>query len=313
MWTCAAHRTLFLPGALQLVCAIVLMAWEIGGRSLGLWAPPQWVFPPAWTHAYLMLFALFPWFVFGFAMTAMPKWTHVEIRRGEWLACALPMIAGVLLFHAGLATSRALVLAGGVLHLAGWCAGAVSVARIAFTSERRDPQAMAISVLLFVGVVLGGIFLAGMWREDAAWIAIAGSAAPWLFLLPVFLVVNHRMIPFFSSRVLAGYVVVPAGVFAAVPRGGVRRALPARRRRPRRLDVACRRTDGLVGRLARLEVGPHAEPARDGSSPCCTSRSPCSPRRSPSPRSRASRRWPGIRGSSAADRCTCSASATSPR
>lgn len=211
VWTSAPHRTLFLPGALQLVCAIALMGWEIGGRSLGLWAAPQWVFPPAWTHAYLMLFALFPWFVFGFAMTAMPKWTQVEIRRGEWLACALPMIVGVLLFHAGLVTSRAMVLAGGALHLTGWCAGAVSVARIAFTSERRDPQAMAISVLLFVGVALGGMFLAGMGREETAWIAIAGSAAPWLFLLPVFLVVNHRMIPFFSSRILAGYVAYQPG------------------------------------------------------------------------------------------------------
>ncbi len=206
VWTSAPHRTLFLPGALQLFCAIVLMGWEIGGRSLGFWAPPSWVFPPAWTHAYLMLFALFPWFVFGFAMTAMPKWTLVEIRRGEWLACALPMIIGMLLFHFGLVASRAMVMAGGALHLAGWCAGAASIARIAFTSERRDPQAMAISVLLFVGVALGGTFLAGMGGEEAAWIAIAGGAAPWLFLLPVFLVVNHRMVPFFSSRVLAGYV-----------------------------------------------------------------------------------------------------------
>lgn len=206
VWTSAPHRTLFMPGALQFVCAIALMSWEIGGRSLGFWAPPGWVFPPAWTHAYLMLFALFPWFVFGFAMTAMPKWTLVEVRRSEWLACALPMIAGVVLFHSGLATSRALVLAGGALHLAGWCAGAATVARVAFTSSRRDAQAMALSALLFVGLVLGATFLAGMGREDAAWIAMAGSAAPWLFLLPVFLVVNHRMIPFFSSRVLAGYV-----------------------------------------------------------------------------------------------------------
>jgi uncharacterized protein involved in response to NO len=206
-WTSAPHRTLFLPGALQLVCAVAFIAWEIGGRSLGFWSTPAWVVPPAWAHAYLMLFALFPWFMFGFAMTAMPKWTNVPIRRGEWLACGLPMFAGVILFHAGLATSRELVLLGGAVHLAGWLAGAVAVARIAFTSESRDPQAISISVLLFVGVILGAVFVAGMAREEAAAIAMASAGALWLFLLPIFLVVSHRMIPFFSSRVLDGYVV----------------------------------------------------------------------------------------------------------
>ena len=34
---------------------------------------------------------------------------------------------------------------------------------------------------------------------------MAGNAGLWLFLMPVFLVVSHRMIPFFSSRVLSGY------------------------------------------------------------------------------------------------------------
>ena len=206
-WTSAPHRTLFLPGALQLVCAVAFIAWEVGGRSLGFWATPAWVLPPAWAHAYLMLFALFPWFMFGFAMTAMPKWTDVPIRRVEWLACGLPMFAGVILIHVGLATSRELVLVGATLHLAGWLAGAIAVARIAFNGASRDVQAISISVLLFVGVILGALFVVGMAREDSAAIAMASAGALWLFLLPIFLVVSHRMIPFFSSRVLAGYVV----------------------------------------------------------------------------------------------------------
>lgn len=205
VWTSSPHRVMFLPGALQLIATIALVAWEVGGRSLGLWATPAWSVPPAWSHAYLMLFGLFPWFVFGFAMTAIPNWTNQRIARGAWLACALPMIAGLVLFGAGLVTHRELVVAGGALQLAGWLAGCVALARIVFAGAGRDAQAISIVVLLFVGGLSAAFFLAAIARLDADCIALSTNAGLWLFLLPLFLVVGHRMIPFFSSRVLSGY------------------------------------------------------------------------------------------------------------
>ncbi len=205
VWTSAPHRTFFLPGALQLVATMLFMGWDIGGRALGLWATPVWTIAPAWGHAWLMTYALFPWFVFGFGLTAIPNWTGVRARRAEWLAAALPMIAGLVLFYAGLATSRALVVAGGFLYLAGWLAGTFALARITFTAEGRDPQAISLVALLFAGAIANGAFLVAIAQEDGDLVAIVRSAGLWVFLLPVFLVVNHRMIPFFSSRVLAGY------------------------------------------------------------------------------------------------------------
>lgn len=205
VWTSAPHRTMFLPGALQLVAALVLVAWEVGGRSLGLWAAPSWVTPPAWSHGYLMLFGLFPWFVFGFAMTAMPNWTGARLARGAWLACALPMIAGIVVFHVGLVTSRALVVAGGLVHLAGWAVGTVALARLLRAGRSRDVQGISIVTLLVVGACAAGLHLAAIAREEAQWVATAAAAGLWLFLLPLFLVVSHRLVPFFSSRVLSGY------------------------------------------------------------------------------------------------------------
>jgi uncharacterized protein involved in response to NO len=205
VWTCAPHRVYFLPGALQLVASMLFLGFDIGGRNLGLWPVPAWTFPPAWAHAWLMVFGLFPWFIFGFGLTAIPNWTGVRARRSEWLAGALPMIAGLALFFAGLAFSPGLAVAGGALHLAGWLAGTAALARIAFTAEGRDPQAVSIVVLLAVGAAASGAFLLAVARLEAGWIAVARHAGLWLFLVPVFLVVNHRMIPFFSSRVLSGY------------------------------------------------------------------------------------------------------------
>lgn len=209
VWTSAPHRVLFLPGALQLVATISVMAWEIGGRSLGWWSAPPWTIPPAWGHAWLMLFALFPWFILGFAMTAIPNWTNTRLQRRAWLGSALPMIAGLVLFYAGLVTSAGLAAAGGFVFLAGWVAGAVSLLRIVLAgASARDPQAVSIVVLLFVGAAAAGLFILGLVRGEAGWIAVAGHAGLWLFLLPTFLVVSHRLIPFFSSRVLSGYAMV---------------------------------------------------------------------------------------------------------
>jgi uncharacterized protein involved in response to NO len=206
VWTCAPHRVYFLPGALQLLAGMLLMGWEVGGRNLGFWPAPAWTVPPAWAHSWLMLFGLFPWFIFGFGLTAIPNWTGVRARRAEWLAGALPMIAGLVLFYAGLAVSRELVVAGGLLHLAGWLAGTIALTRIAFTAESRDTQAVSIVVLLYAGAIASGVFLLAVALVHADCIAVARNAGLWLFLLPVFLVVSHRMIPFFSSRVLSGYV-----------------------------------------------------------------------------------------------------------
>ena len=205
VWTCAPHRVHFLPGVLQLLASMLFMAWDIGGRQLGLWEATAWAFPPAWGHSWLMTFGLFPWFIFGFGLTAIPNWTGVRARRAEWLASALPMIAGLLLFYAGLGVSRELAVAGGLVHLAGWVAGTIALARIAFTAPARDPQAVSIVALLAVGAIASAALLAGVATLEAEWVAVARNAGLWLFLLPVFLVVNHRMIPFFSSRVLSGY------------------------------------------------------------------------------------------------------------
>jgi uncharacterized protein involved in response to NO len=206
VWTCAPHRMYFLPGALQLVASMLFMGWDVGGRNLGLWPVPAWSIPPAWAHAWLMLYGLFPWFIFGFGFTAIANWTGVRPRRAEWLAGALPMIAGLVAFYAGLPASRELVVAGGLLHLAGWIAGTIALTRIVFTAEGRDPQGVAIVGLLYVGAIASGAFLLAVALLESGWLALARDAALWLVLLPVFLVVSHRMVPFFSSRVLSGYV-----------------------------------------------------------------------------------------------------------
>lgn len=205
VWTAAPHRVMFLPGVVQFVLALALVAWEVAGRSLGLMAPPPWAVPPAWAHAYLLVFATFPWFLFGFAMTALPNWTGVTVPRPRWLAAGLAMMAGVLVLYAGLFVHPLLAAAGGALQLAGWIAGCLALARMFAASPKFDAQALAIIVLLGVGAAAAAFQLYGIAAPEPEVVRVAGLAGIWLFLLPIFLVVSHRLVPFFSSRIIADY------------------------------------------------------------------------------------------------------------
>ena len=211
IWTSAPHRVMFLPGAVQLAATVLLMAWEIGGRYLSIWPVPPWAVPPAWGHAWLMLFGLFPWFIFGFSMTAVPNWTGAKVARAAWVGAALPMIGGTVLLYAGFFAGPAVLAAGGLLHLAGWVRGTAAIAQLVVSTRSRDVQAVSIVVLLMLGAAASTLLLAGIVRQEAAWVDVAGHAGVWLVLLPLFLVVAHRLVPFFSSRVLSDYALYRPG------------------------------------------------------------------------------------------------------
>ena len=68
----APHRLFFLAGAIQSMLALLLWTSLLAGRLLG--HAPALPMPPAWLHAWLLLFGMFPFFVTGFTLTAIPNW-----------------------------------------------------------------------------------------------------------------------------------------------------------------------------------------------------------------------------------------------
>jgi len=146
--------------------------------------------------------------MFGFLMTAGPSWLGAPApARSAYVPAALAMAAGLALFYAGLATARPVAAAGALLHLGGWLWGASALMRMA--ARHWNPQARyALLIFGFLGVgVLGdAVFALSLATGSYDYAAYALHAAVWFFLLPVFLGVATRMVPFFSSRVLGAQV-----------------------------------------------------------------------------------------------------------
>ena len=205
----APHRILFFFGALQALAAVAWWLADLLGRYGNWYAPLSWSLPAPFAHAYLLGYGLFPFFIFGFLLTAVPSWIGVKPRKAWYVAAAIAMGLGLLVFYAGLATHAAVAIAGVALHVIGYAIALAEILRLIAASPESDNKRY--SRLLAAEVAMGWLgaaaFLAFLLTGAGGLADFSRRAAIWLFLLPVFFTVSHRMVPYFSSRVLEPYAV----------------------------------------------------------------------------------------------------------
>lgn len=200
----APHRTGFLLGSLLLLACLGWWLLEMVARYRGV--DLATAMPPMFVHGYVMLYGFFPLFMLGFIYTAGPRWLNVAPPPlSHYVPVMLTYACGTALVLAG-GWFSSFLTAGVLLHVAGWGGALWLWLQRVRTSQAPDRQH---AVLVAVGFALGlvGHCLALFWRVEHAFGAWQASVeiGVWGFLLPVFLVVCHRMVPFFSANVLAPY------------------------------------------------------------------------------------------------------------
>jgi uncharacterized protein involved in response to NO len=203
----APHRVFFFVGAAQGVAAIVWWLADLAGRYGGWYASPAWTVPAPWAHAYLFLYGLFPSFIFGFLLTAMPNWVGVAPRRERCVLAAALLGSGLLLLYVGLVTTPGIAVAGLGVHLAGWMLALLELVRLLRLATSGKLAFPRFVVALLAAGWIGAATLFAALAFDAGWAWDIGKRGVWFFLLPLFFSISHRMVPFFSSGVLPGYVV----------------------------------------------------------------------------------------------------------
>ena len=207
----APHRPMFLAGTVQALAVMVFWSLELGGRYLGLWPVPAWplliVFPPSVLHALLLSCGVFPFFMFGFILTAGPRWQGAgELSQRDFVPAFLLLATGWLLVWIALLLPQLLV-AGLALVLAGWVAVALLLVRLGLHRATEREHIGFIALAGWLGVAAMGAFVVFAAGGQLAWARLGMALAVWGFLLPVFLAVAHRMLPFFTSSAVRGYVV----------------------------------------------------------------------------------------------------------
>lgn len=217
-----AYRPMFFVGALQLLATLLFWSAELAGRLLAGWTPLRTVIPATWAHLFLMIYAVFPFFIFGFLMTTLPRWLEgAAIPRHRHLTAFILLAGGVVLFYAGLFFSKTALTAGVTLLLAGWGA-----ALRALLIVYRGAQAVNKRTETFLQIALGagwlGLLCYLLWllTGQLGWLQASLQFGIWLFLMPALVAISQRVIPRLSSRLLARAVPDGAGWLLPVVLGG---------------------------------------------------------------------------------------------
>ncbi|MFZ6747875.1 NnrS family protein [Undibacterium sp. Ren11W] len=199
----APHRLYFFLGA---VAVLFLFGWwwfSLTAANLNLLQAANSI--PL--HAILMPLGIFPLFILGFTFTAGPRWLAVNSSDKHFLATGVSYFSGIVLVVIGAALAPALESLGFGLMLCAWTSATWRWAKLLAESTIAEKQHPTV----LMGAMMGGelaLAAALAWTLGVmqAWM-LARQLAFFCFLLPIFLTVCHRMLPFFSASVIKPYLV----------------------------------------------------------------------------------------------------------
>ncbi len=199
-FTSAPHRMMFFGGALQLVLLMLFWFTELAGRYTTLWQPLELSIPATQAHAFLMIFGLFIFFIFGFLMTTYPRWLDAPaLRRIQYLPAALLLGVGALLLYGGLYLRTSLLAVGVLTFFSGylWAWWGLWQTQ-AYGRIRGRWYERYLNIALALGA--GGIVLvlAALQGHSQLW-PVLRSLGLWGFLIPILVTMSHRMLPFLTS------------------------------------------------------------------------------------------------------------------
>ena len=192
------HRFFFLSGVSVLALAALWWAWTLVAR-MG-YAPPPAAVPPSSLHAFLMIFGFAPFFMFGFLFTAGPRWLGVDPPPSSaWRPAGVVAAASVIaMFPLQAGPAWATQAAAGAYALA-W---AVLLARFVALIRASPAVDKVHATLVAIALAAGCAGVAAFAIGGAAAHAVYRLLGLWMFLLPVFVIVCHRMVPFFTANVV---------------------------------------------------------------------------------------------------------------
>lgn len=204
IFTAAPHRVMFFGGALQAVAAMLWWLVDLATRYGMPSHAIDWPVAPSAAHAYLLIYGLFPFFMFGFLMTTFPRWmAGKEISARRYVPAFVLLMLGAVFFYAGLASNRMLLAVSAMFTLCGWAIAWHALLRVLLDTSHRDKRHPIVALITLAAGWCGvASYLVWLLSGQAVWLNFALQAGIWLFLLPEFVTVGHRMIPFFTSSAL---------------------------------------------------------------------------------------------------------------
>ena len=196
----APHRLGFALAVLLLLASGAWWSLVQLDRFTGLLGLP-YAISPSLGHAAVMSLGFIPLFFTGFLFTAGPKWLAVEGPQARSLLAPLLLQAGGwLLWLAGVHTALPVALTGAALAWLGLAWVVALFTGLVRRSRQADRlHATTVAVAGWVGVGSLALMIGAVLQAAHAVATAAVLTGLWGFVVATYLVVAHRMIPFFTS------------------------------------------------------------------------------------------------------------------
>src|SRR5699024_2968809 len=194
----APHRMFFFGGVWALVLSIL---WWFAVLLAAPIAAPA----PHWIHGWLLLFGTFPFFVFGFLITALPRWLDSRpLAPAFYRSSALTMMAGYLFVLIGALWYLPLATLGMAVTCIAWLANILMLLRLFPQAQATSKMHPIWAIAVITAGCLGGLIaVRGGLAADPAALRLAPQFGLWAFLAGIIFIVAHRVLPFFTRGGLA--------------------------------------------------------------------------------------------------------------
>lgn len=196
----APHRLGFFLAMCLLLASGLWWALVQVDRSTG-WPGLGYAVSPTLTHGALMTLGFIPLFFAGFLFTAGPKWLGVKgPEASDLVSSSVLQAAGWLLWLAGAHTHLAMAVLGvsfAALGLGLQTWRFVGLLRASALADRVHAKVVAVAAGVGVFSVVGIAVATAVGEVDLSLAFVLSGL--WGFVVPTYLAVAHRMIPFFTS------------------------------------------------------------------------------------------------------------------
>ncbi|WP_341711062.1 NnrS family protein [Erythrobacter sp.] len=208
----APHRIPFLTGSLAFGGLLLWWLAQLAALHSGLSGIPATDMPPTLLHGPSMIYLGLAPFIFGFLLTVFPRWIGLpDLALREFVPVSVPLLIGTVSVLVALATGSDRLLSTGYgLVALGWTFALPVLLRVLWGGSKAGKPACwhawsALAGLSFglLGLLSTIVFLGCGSPEYLVYANRIGIGG---FLLPIFLTIAHRMVPFFAGNVVEGYV-----------------------------------------------------------------------------------------------------------
>lgn len=202
----APHRLMFFIGATNVLLAMAWwMVWLVDTRWQ-VFGFEQPAIPAGWLHATVMQYQVLPSFMFGFLLTVFPRWMNQPaLAPAHYVPVGIGLFGGQALTLIGIGAGIALLRIGAMLTIAGWMVGLAWLVRAIARDRGETWHAISCAFALafgLLGLVMYAVFLFDL---DARVMFVSMKIGGLALLLPIYVTVCHRMVPFFTSCVVKPY------------------------------------------------------------------------------------------------------------